>query len=180
MFTGIIEATAPICKKTDTLLTVERPEIFDDIAIGSSISVSGVCLSVIKYNNTEMEFNVVQETWNVTTLDSLNVGDSVNLERAMHADQRLDGHIVQGHVEGVAEVIQNKNAELVIRLPKELIKFCVRKGSIAINGVSLTIADIKEGDLRVALIPHTVENTTFSGLKVGDSVNIERDITSRL
>jgi riboflavin synthase len=179
MFTGIIEATALTKRKTDDLLIIERPEIFDDIVIGSSISVSGVCLSVVKMNNTELEFNVVEETWNVTNLDSLKEGDNVNLERSVRADQRLDGHIVQGHVEGTAEVISNENGELVIRMPKELIKFCVRKGSIAIEGVSLTIASIERDELSVALIPHTRENTTFGILKAGDSVNIERDITTR-
>ena len=179
MFTGIIEATALTKRKTDDLLIIERPEIFDDIVIGSSISVSGVCLSVVKMNNTELEFNVVEETWNVTNLDSLKEGDNVNLERSVRADQRLDGHIVQGHVEGTAEVISNENGELVIRMPKELIKFCVRKGPIAIEGVSLTIASIERDELSVALIPHTRENTTFGTLKAGDSVNIERDITTR-
>jgi riboflavin synthase len=180
MFTGIIEATALIKKKTDDLLIIERPALFDDIVIGSSISVSGVCLSVVKMNNTECEFNVVTETWSVTNLDKREVGDTVNLERSVRADQRLDGHIVQGHIEGTAEVISNENGELVIRMPKELIKFCVRKGSIAIEGVSLTIANLQEDVLTVALIPHTVENTTLALLHLGDSVNIERDITTRL
>jgi riboflavin synthase len=179
MFTGIIEATALIKKKTDDLLIIERPQIFDDIVIGSSISVSGVCLSVVKMNNTELEFNVVKETWNLTNLRSIKEGDMVNLERSVRADQRLDGHIVQGHVEGVAEIIKNEKEDLVIRMPKDLIKFCVHKGSIAINGVSLTIASIEGEELGVALIPHTRENTTFGTLKAGDSVNIERDITTR-
>jgi riboflavin synthase len=179
MFTGIVEATGAIQKKGDDLLIIARPEIFDDIVIGSSISVSGVCLSVVKFNNTDMEFNVVEETWNITNLDSLKEGDTVNLERSVRADQRLDGHIVQGHVEGVAEIIKNENEDLIIRMPKELIKFCVQKGSIAINGVSLTIASIVGEELSVALIPHTKENTSFGILRAGDSVNIERDIASR-
>jgi riboflavin synthase len=179
MFTGIVEATAPILKSGDDLLILGRPDIFDDIVIGSSISVSGVCLSVVKMNNTTLEFNVVEETWNITNLDSLKEGGIVNLERSVRADQRLDGHIVQGHVEGVAEVIKNEDEDLVIRMPKELIKFCIHKGSIAINGVSLTIASIEGDELSVALIPHTRENTTFGTLKAGDSVNIERDITTR-
>lgn len=180
MFTGIIEATGEILKKTESLLIIERPDFFDDIKIGSSISVSGVCLSVISLSDTEMEFNVVPETWSITNLQDRREGGRVNLERAVRADQRLDGHIVQGHVEGTAEILKNENGELVIGLPKELIKFCVRKGSIAIEGVSLTIADIQGEEVFVALIPHTLENTTLTELQVGDSVNIERDITTRL
>lgn len=179
MFTGIVEATGSVRQITDSLLIIERPEIFDDIVIGSSISVSGVCLSVVKMNNTDMEFNVVEETWGLTNLGSLKEGELVNLERSIRADQRLDGHIVQGHVEGTAAVLKNEDEELIIQMPKELIKFCVQKGSIAINGVSLTIASIEEGKLSVALIPHTRENTTFGTLKPGDSVNIERDIATR-
>lgn len=329
MFTGIIESTAHVIQKTDNGITVERPSSFDDIKIGSSISVSGVCLSVVELDVSSMRFDIVPETRQRTNLGLLHPGDRVNLERAMLAGSRLDGHVVQGHVEdvgvvvGVAssipqplppeeegekthgrigrnilywmrgmrkhpteaeaalwnvlrhdalgvrfrrqwtlgghildfycpdkhlaievdggyhkrhavahndhdrdqvllqeygvqtlrftneEVLENsadvlvridafirqtpppreegvgveetshKNKTMTIRLPKELKTHVVPKGSIAIDGVSLTVADIQDDLCTVALIPHTLANTTLETLKEGDRVNIETDILLR-
>ncbi len=107
-------------------------------------------------------------------------GDRVNLERAVRADQRLDGHIVQGHIEGTAVVKKRKETgEVVLDMPKELIKFCVQKGSITVDGVSLTIADVKDTLVSIALIPHTLENTTLGTLNIEDRVNIETDVIGR-
>lgn len=331
MFSGIIEATAQIQKKTDDQLVIARPASFDVLTIGASIAVSGVCLSVVAYDDETMTFDVVAETWAKTKLGSLNIGDCVNLERSVQADQRLDGHIVQGHVEGVGKVLalspspspasgegssgqkvirrlnrfrypprsvvshakdmrtapteaeeklwnlvrsraidglyfrrqrpvgrfiidfyceqlrlgieldgsvhhsdeeqeydrcrdeeleargvhilrfsnevalkspqmivsairnaaknipppplgggaRGGGATLTIKLPQELIKFCVQKGSIALDGVSLTIASVQGNQIEVALVPHTLEHTTLGSLKNGDPVNIETDVVGR-
>lgn len=178
MFTGIIETTAAVLQKTATGLTLERPASFTDIKEGASIAVSGVCLSVVQFDEASMRFDVVEETWKRTKLGSLTVGDRVNLERSMRADGRFEGHIVQGHIEGVGTVVQ-PGTEISIRIPSELVPMVVYKGSIALDGVSLTVARV-EGDIcTIALIPHTLEVTTFGALKEGDSVNIETDILGR-
>ncbi len=183
MFTGIIEAQAEIMKMTDNGIFVERPENFDDIKIGSSISVSGACLSVVSFDSDSMEFDVVSETFQITKLGSLKVGDRVNLERAMKASDRFEGHVVQGHIEGVGEVVSEKqeieSGKLIIKIPENLLIFIVSKGSITIDGVSLTVASISGNEITVALIPHTLKNTTLGFLNNGDKVNIETDVLVR-
>jgi riboflavin synthase len=180
VFTGIIEATAPIISKKNNQLVIARPEFFEDMPLGSSIAVSGVCLSVTAFDKKSMTFDVVQETWDKSKLGSLSEGDTINLERACLADSRLDGHVVQGHCEGVGSVKRKtENGKLTIRVPKELIKFFVQKGSIALDGVSLTIAAITETQITVALVPLTIENTTLGFCKEGDAINIETDIVGR-
>ncbi len=183
MFTGIVETTAPILRKTDTSLVLERPTSFKDLTVGCSISVSGVCLSVVTFDEVSMHFDVVGETWARTNLGTKKEGDRVNLERALAASGRFEGHIVQGHIEGTAEVLELKNdgqwTMLTVRLPADLLPSVVFKGSIAIDGVSLTVAALN-GDLcSIALIPHTLEVTTLGKLKAGDTVNIETDILAK-
>ena len=191
MFTGFIEATAEIIDANPKKFRISRPRMFDDIRIGSSIAVSGVCLSIIACDEKSMEFSVIEETIQKSTLGTLQKGDRVNLERAMKADSRLDGHIVQGHVEGVGEVrdqsakTRNQKPEakdhlLVIKLPKNLIKNIVQKGSIAIDGVSLTVVKIEGDTVSVALIPLTMKETMLGNLKEGAKVNIETDIFTRM
>lgn len=180
MFTGIIEATARVLQKTDTQLVIERPASFDHITIGASIAVSGVCLSVTSEFENSISFDVVEETWNKSKLGSLKEGDLVNLERACLADSRLDGHVVQGHCEGVGNVECRMNNEgLKISMPNDLIKFCVQKGSISLDGVSLTIVEAFEDHITVALVPLTLEKTTLGTIKPGDPINIETDIVGR-
>ena len=184
MFTGMIEATARILEKTPAGIVIERPASFDDLKIGSSISVSGACLTVVELTVSAMRFDVVPETWEKTKLGSLQKGDRVNLERAMKSGDRLDGHIVQGHVEGVGEVeIGDWRLEIgghmTIRLTEKALGRIVPKGSIAVDGVSLTIADINDKTVTIALIPHTLKNTTLGSLKKGDPVNIETDVLMR-
>lgn len=185
MFTGIIEATAKVTESENGTLVLERPKAFTDIKEGSSIAVSGVCLSVVYMNKKCIHFNVVPETKKRTTLGSYQKGNLVNLERAMRADGRLDGHVVQGHVEGVGEVVKKAKSKkdgetlLVIFLPRDLLPFVVPKGSIAIDGVSLTVASLHNALVTVALIPHTMERTTLGSLEKGDRVNIETDILAR-
>lgn len=193
MFTGIVETTAKILKNENGLLCVERPALFDDLKIGASISVSGVCLTVIEKEKGAMYFNVVPETLRKTTLGYLKEGDMVNLERAMSANARLDGHIVQGHVEGTGRVqsmepsVESKNPNtkndqgfmLTIALSDEYIETIVPKGSITIDGVSLTVANIEHNLCTIAVIPHTAAHTTLGALKKRDRVNIETDILVR-
>ncbi|NOS68213.1 MAG: riboflavin synthase [Candidatus Peribacteraceae bacterium] len=183
MFTGIIEATATVLNTSSTGLTIERPALFDDIKIGSSISVSGVCLSVVELRSSSMRFDVVEETWKKTKLAELKKGDRVNLERSMKASDRIEGHIVQGHVEGVGTVNsvkrKEKSTEIIFHFSLLSFHSIVPKGSIAIDGVSLTVADVHDQSVTIALIPHTVENTTLGSLKKGDHVNIETDVMVR-
>lgn len=178
MFSGIIETTAPIIKKTETSLTIARPASFEDLIIGASIAVSGVCLSVTAFDDTTMSFDVVKETWKKSALGSLKAGDLVNLERAVLASSRLDGHVVQGHVEGVGTWRVGEGV-WEVEVPNELIKFCVQKGSIALDGVSLTIAAVDGNIIRVALVPLTLEQTTLGSKQDQDPVNIETDILGR-
>lgn len=190
MFTGIIEATAKILESDNGRLVIERPASFTDIKEGSSIAVSGVCLSVEEMNKKSVRFSVVPETLRKTTIGSFKEGNLVNLERAMRADARLDGHIVQGHVEGVGEIIDpsagsggkwkiENETLLTIKVPSHLLSGIVPKGSITIDGVSLTVASIDGDQITVALIPLTLEHTTLGKLQPGDRVNVETDVLAR-
>lgn len=180
MFTGIVETTAPVLERTDARLTLARPAMFDDVKIGSSIAVNGVCLTVVVLNKEDMAFDVVGETWRRTNLGELLVGNTVNLERAMPANGRFEGHVVQGHVEGVATVKEWKEdgqwKVLVLEVPQELLPYITEKGSIALDGVSLTVAGFKGNEVSIALIPHTLEVTTLGHRQKGDLVNVETDI----
>lgn len=179
MFTGIIEATAQVREKSPNGLTLERPASFDDLKVGSSVAVAGVCLTVTRLTDAFMEFDVIPETWSKTMLHDLHMGDAVNLERAMKAGARLDGHIVQGHAEGAGKVVLQKHGQLIVECPPELMPRIVPKGSIAISGVSLTVAGVEGSRCILALIPHTLEHTTLGRLAKGDRVNIETDVMMR-
>jgi riboflavin synthase len=180
MFTGIVEITAPVLERTDARLTLARPAMFDDVKIGSSIAVNGVCLTVVVLNKEDLAFDVVGETWRRTNLGDLLVGNVVNLERAMPANGRFEGHVVQGHVEGVATVKEWKEdgqwKMLVLEVPQELLPYITEKGSIALDGVSLTVAGFKGNEVSIALIPHTLEITTLGLRQKGDLINVETDI----
>jgi len=183
VFTGIIEAMAPVLHRTGAQLTIGRPVAFTDVQIGSSISVAGVCLSVAAIADASMTFDVVPETWERTTLSQFKEGDRVNLERALPAGGRFEGHVVQGHVEGVGTVTGNRKEgtgrRVTISVPDVCSRFIVPKGSIAIDGVSLTVASVEGRRCAVALIPQTRANTTLGSLESGDRVNIETDVLVR-
>ena len=179
MFTGLIEATAKVLSYENGRLALERPKNFDDVKLGSSISVSGVCLSVIEFDPVSLQFDVVKTTDQKSRLGSLKKGEMVNLERAMRADGRFEGHVVLGHCEGVASIKDVKDNMLTVELPSDLQNLVVKHGCIAIDGVSLTIAELNEADVTVALVPHTMQHTTLDSLKKGDTVNIETDILSK-
>ena len=187
MFTGIVETVGEIKElvKNDSFIKVSiLPNLnFDHVKIGDSISVNGACLTVAELNGRILVFDIVRETLKITNLNTLEISKMVNLERAMLLSSRIDGHIVQGHIDGVGEIIDistaKDNTEIFIRLDKENSKNCIYKGSIAINGISLTIADIKKNIIKIAIIPHTLNNTTLSYVKIGDLVNIETDMLSK-
>ena len=183
MFTGIIETTAPLIN-VGSQLSIGRPASFTDLAVGQSIAVSGVCLTLVAFDASSMAFDVVPETLARTNLGSKHAGDRVNLERALAANGRFEGHIVQGHVEGVAEVAaltdEGEGKRLTVRLPDDLARYVIPKGSIAIDGTSLTVAAIDDQKMcSIALIPHTLSWTTLGGLRPGDGVNIETDVLVR-
>ena len=166
------------------VLAVERPAAYADAAPGESIAVSGVCLTVLPAPDPNvLTFDVSPETLSRTTLGDLLPGDGVNLERALAAGDRLGGHIVAGHVDGTAEVLAVRRAgdswTFTFSLPAALARYAVEKGSIAVDGVSLTIAALREGSFDVAVIPHTFHETTLGARKAGDRVNLEVDVLGK-
>lgn len=183
MFTGIIEEIGRIASVTNSKVIVKSAKILADTNLGDSISVNGVCLTVTKIGKSSFEADVSQETFRVTALRNLKSGDSVNLERAMPANGRFGGHIVTGHIDGTARIISitknNEFYDLIIELNEAQLKYIVKKGSVAINGISLTVADIDKKNIKIAVIPFTFENTALNKLSIGDYVNIETDILSK-
>ena len=183
MFTGIIEELGKVKNISTNGITIECKTVLEETKAGDSIAVNGVCLTVRKLTPDSFAADVSPESFRVTVLKDLRCGDFVNLERALPAGGRLGGHFVTGHVDGKGKILSiGKNAEfydLKVELDSDEVKYCVKKGSVAINGISLTIADIEKNTVMIALIPHTYENTNLKYLKNGSFVNIETDILSK-
>ncbi len=187
MFSGIIEETGRIERVNKSSrglrLSISGQEVLKDLAIDDSIAVSGVCLTVVDRDEHTFHVEAVQETLQRTTLGTLKVGDRVNLERALRLSDRLGGHFVQGHVDGVGKVVgfqdQLGGKLLAVQLPENLMKYVIEKGSIAVDGVSLTVARVAGNTITIALIPHTLDKTTLGTLQVGDRVNIEVDLIGK-
>ena len=188
MFTGIIEDIGTIklieIKDFGKEICIDSNKvIFKEISIGDSLSINGVCLTLVEKYNNLLKFQVVAETLKCTNLGLLKVEDIVNLERAMKASSRFDGHILQGHIETVGFLKYKNNIGkaliISIEIEKKFIKYCIVKGSIAINGISLTIAKIEGNVLSIAIIPITNEITSIGYLEIGDKVNIETDIVAK-
>ncbi|MFH1444522.1 MAG: riboflavin synthase [Candidatus Peregrinibacteria bacterium] len=183
MFTGIVEATAKVTARQGGKLSIERPQAFNDVARGSSIAVAGVCLTVSILDEHSLTFDVMPETVAKTTIGSLSIGDLINVERALPAHGRFEGHVMQGHVEGIGEVVglerKGEDVRLTIRAPSALRHAIIPKGSIALDGVSLTIVDVGTDVFTIALIPLTLAQTTLGIKRMGDHVNIETDILVR-
>ena len=187
MFTGIVEELGrvkAIQPQADALrLTIEGPLVVSDANRGDSIAVCGTCLTVVEHDDTSFTADVMQETLNLTSLAGIKVGDPVNLERAMTAATRFGGHVVQGHVDGVGEIISrtpSENWELVqVRIPKQLMKYIVLKGSITIDGVSLTVNEVGDDYIGLSLIPETLKLTTLGTKQPGDKVNVEADVMAK-
>ena len=187
MFTGIVEELGNISqvKKTDTgkKITITAKAIMNDLKVGDSVSVNGVCLTVTTYDENSFNLDLLKETLKKSNLADLKKEDCVNLERAITLNTRLGGHLLQGHVETVG-VIMDKvpsgdGATLSVGIDPGFMRYCISKGSIALDGVSLTIASMSENIIKIALIPHTLEWTTLGLKDVGDSLNIETDIIGK-
>jgi len=186
MFTGIIEELAQIKNVYDknNFLEIEILSNFSNkINIGDSIAVNGVCLTAISSNEEFFNVNVVKETIEKTNLNNLKESVYVNLERAVKVSSRLNGHIVQGHIESLASILVKKKTDnqidLIVGIDSEYLKYCIYKGSITLDGISLTIASISDNNITVAIIPHTLESTTLKYREVGDSLNLETDIFAK-
>ena len=183
MFTGISEEKGKVQSIGNDYIIVKCSKVLEGSKIGDSIAVSGICLTVTESGKDFFKADVSPETFRVTALGGLRNGDYVNLERAMPANGRFGGHIVSGHIDGLARVesiIKNGGFfDLIIELNPDEIRYIVRKGSITVNGISLTVAEITGERIRMAIIPHTFENTNLSNLKYGDFVNIEVDILAK-
>lgn len=187
MFTGIIEEIGRVSgvsrAKAGVRLSIKTRSIVSGVKIGDSIAVNGACLSVIDIKKQELFFDAIQETLSRTGLGELKINDAVNLEQGLKADSRMDGHFVSGHVDYKGRIIESlKGAEGIgfrISLPAEFSAFLVEKGSVAVDGVSLTVAETEREYFTVYLIPHTLNATTFSGKKKGDPVNVETDLLAK-
>lgn len=187
MFTGIIETTGTVVNTTTVAggrrLTIDAGVVADDAILGASIAINGVCLTVTSINRTQLSFDVITETLDSSNLGALSTGGCVNLERALKPTSRMDGHFVQGHVDGQAtvqkKIVSEKEWVLWLK-PDGSIRDCIiPKGSVAIDGISLTIAQVEGDAFSVAIIPTTLAHTNLNDRAVGDKVNIETDIIAR-
>lgn len=190
MFTGIVEGIGKIEKiskntknRSAIQMTVNLGKHAKGLKIGQSVALNGVCLTATKLSKSSCIFEMIDETTTKTDLGNLKPGDIVNIERSLKTGDRLEGHFVLGHVDGVGVIkkIQNKPKEVQVwfELPKNLSKYVVKKGSIAVDGISLTVVDIKNNLASVCLIPHTMEITNFKTKNIGDKLNIETDILGK-
>ena len=183
MFTGIVRELGAVEAMEDSAagirLLVRAPETAAAAAVGDSVAVNGVCLTAVDADDGVLAFDAVPETLRRSSLGRLAPGARVNVEPALRAGDPLGGHFVQGHVDGVGRVRRADAEGLEIEAGEEVLRYCVEKGSIAIEGVSMTIAGLGEGSLSVALVPHTREVTTLGALAEGDEVNLETDVLAR-
>jgi riboflavin synthase len=188
MFTGIIQAIGQIKTKDmhdkGAVLSFASSELdFSNVAIGDSIAVNGVCLTAIEISDNSFKADLSQETLDCSIFGDLSVGDDINLEKALRLNQGIDGHLVSGHVDGQGEVvdriIQGESTRFKISAPQNLVKYIARKGSITINGVSLTVNSIDANVFDVNIVPHTLTATTLGSLNIGSQVNLEVDLIAR-
>ncbi len=187
MFTGIVEALGTVRSVVKdgagTLLCIEEPMIATDLPLGASVAVNGVCLTVVAGDPHSFSFQAGPETLKLTNLGELQAGMKVNLERSLRIGDRLGGHIVQGHVDGIGRIEQRRTEgewETVwFACPPELSRQLIRKGSITIDGISLTLVDVEPGRFSVALIPHTLAITTLGFKRPGETVNLETDLFAK-
>ncbi|HEY6973709.1 MAG TPA: riboflavin synthase [Nitrospiraceae bacterium] len=187
MFTGIVEEMGAVTAVEKTLagtrLTILAATVLGDLKIGDSLSVNGTCLTVVTKNERNFVVEISPETLSVTTLGQLNAGAPVNLERAMKLNERIGGHLVAGHVDGVG-TIRSRHQEgnaifFTIEAPDEILRYCVVKGSVTVDGISLTINDVTDKGFSVAIIPHTAKVTTLGLKQIGDTVNLESDLIGK-
>ena len=187
MFTGLVESVQPVRSNRSITngrqLCIPLGHLADDAKLGDSICVNGVCLTISKLDGETAWFDVMAETVRVSTLDDIKPGDRVNLERALMAGGRLGGHIVQGHVDGIGKIdkIDQQTGKITIRIttPPQVLRFMIDKGSVAIDGISLTIVSVEKQHFNVSIIPITWQETNLIHRKPGDQVNLEADIISK-
>ncbi|WP_293443050.1 riboflavin synthase [Persephonella sp.] len=187
MFTGLIEevgSVSKIEKKSDgIMIQIKAEKILDDLKIGDSVALNGVCLTVVDIENGKVSFDVSQETAIRSNLPELKIGNLVNLERALRLSDRLGGHIVQGHVDTIGFIKRiipkGQHTEFIFQFPEKFMDLIVEKGSIAIDGISLTINYINTNEISINIIPHTIQNTNLKERKIGDKINIEFDILGK-
>jgi riboflavin synthase len=187
MFTGIVEAVGRVAaveaRGASVRLVVTEPTLASGVRLGDSVAVGGACLTIAEEDPEALVFDAVAETMERTALGDLRPGDGVNLERALRADGRLDGHIVQGHVDGTGRVRElrreGEDVRLFVDCEPALARLLVEKGSVAVDGVSLTVVGARDDGFDVALIPHTLEVTTLGGLAPGRRVNLEADVLGK-
>ena len=190
MFTGIIVGTGKVTKleqktknRSAIQMTVDLGKYASGLKIGQSVAINGVCLSATKISKNKCIFEMIDETTKKTDLGNVKAGSTVNVERSLKVGDRLEGHFVLGHIDGVATItnIEKKPKEVKIwfKIPKKLTKYVVKKGSIALDGISLTLVDVKKDIVSVCLIPHTINVTNFKSKKIGDKLNIETDVLGK-
>lgn len=188
MFTGIVEEVGTVTKMNKVSeqavqLGIRSTKVIEDVSLGDSISVNGVCLTVTQFTNDEFHVDVMPETIQSTSLQSLTTGSKVNLERSMAANGRFGGHFVSGHVDATGTILRKERRENAIyyeiQIPEELSPFVMLKGSVAIDGVSLTIFAVGDQSLQISLIPHTARETILGGKRKGDLVNMECDMLAK-
>ena len=187
MFTGIIEELGTVAAVEDQgdaiRLSIRAETVLEGTGLGDSISVNGCCLTVVSIDDGTWTADVMKETLEKTSLDKVHTGDRVNLERAVTVEKRLGGHIVQGHVDGVGHVVRRSPSEhwevVEISMPPEFARYLVDKGSITVDGVSLTVVEARETSFTVSLIPETLARTTLGSRRVGDLVNLEADVIAK-
>ena len=178
MFTGIVEELGTVASRNGGRLRISASTVLEGSGLGASIAVNGCCLTLVDSGADWWETDVTDETYSRTNLGTLQPGDRVNLERPMALGERLGGHIVLGHVDAVGEVV-SPAPQLVVRIPRSLMKYLVEKGSCTVDGCSLTVFNLTEDTFEVAVIPHTAEITTFGARRAGDAVNIEVDVLAK-
>lgn len=187
MFTGIIEEIGKVksIKKgvKSAMLTIVANKILDDVKIGDSISTNGVCLTVTSVSSSDFTADAMNETLKRSNLGDLKNGSLINLERAMSANGRFDGHIVSGHIDGTGKIVSIKKEDIAtwynIKTSSNIMRYIVEKGSICIDGISLTVVDVESDSFSVSIIPHTSKETTLSTRQVGYEVNLENDIVAK-
>ena len=187
MFTGIIEGRGKVIKieyrGQEERVTVGLPLHLTEVQVGDSINVNGACLTVVKIKGQVVELDLSRETLERTVLGELREGDQVNLERALKLSDRLGGHIVTGHIDGIGVIVDKRKErdfiQLRLKIPESVLKYVVEKGSIAIDGISLTVNECQGEEVQITLIPYTIEKTTLKDKKAGDRVNLEADILGK-
>lgn len=183
MFTGIVEEMGVIREKGNDFLVIDARQVLEDLKQGDSIAINGVCLTVTEFNKDSFKVDIMTETLKLTNLNTLSILDKVNLERAMRLDGRVGGHLVSGHIDGlgkiVDKVVEGENCIFEISVATELSKYIIKKGSVAVEGISLTVAEVNVERFKICLIPHTLKETTLGKKNIGNLLNIEVDMLGK-